>query len=70
VANLAFRKLVEFRVFNRWGNELISTTDNNKGWDGRYGGVPQDPGDYHYLIRIVEPNGQQQTFKGTVTLVR
>lgn len=70
VANLTFQKLIEFRVFNRWGQEVYSTTDNNGGWDGTWKGVPQDVGVYKYIIRVVFPDGTLTTYKGDVTLLR
>ncbi len=60
----------EFRVFNRWGKEVFSTNDIHQGWDGTYKGVPQDPGVYHYMIRVAYPNGKVQFLKGDVTLIR
>ncbi len=68
--NIIFQKLVEFRVFNRWGQEIFSTTDPNKGWDGTYKGVAQDMATYNYLIRVSYPDGHTETFKGDVILVR
>lgn len=41
---------VDFRVFNRWGEEVWRSTDPNLGWDGRHveqGGMCSD-GTYHY----------------------
>ena len=41
---------VDFRVFNRWGEEVWRTTDPDLGWDGRHieaGGMCPD-GTYHY----------------------
>ncbi|HMN32788.1 MAG TPA: gliding motility-associated C-terminal domain-containing protein [Chitinophagaceae bacterium] len=65
-----FINLQEFKIFNRWGVELFSTSDINKGWDGTYKGVPQDPGVYFYQIRVAYPNGKTQNLKGDVTLIR
>ena len=70
VANLSFQKLIEFRVFNRWGQEVYSTTDNNGGWDGTWKGVAQDMGIYTYIIRVAFPDGTVSTYKGDVTLIR
>lgn len=70
VVNLGINKLVEMRVYNRWGVMVCNTTDNTRGWDGTYQGVPQDPGVYKYLIRVVKPDGTAHEFKGDVTLVR
>src|SRR5690606_27857555 len=57
VGNIDFEKVQEFRVFNRWGKELFSTTDPKEGWDGTWNGVPQDGGVYHYMIRLGYPDG-------------
>ena len=70
ISNITFQKLQEFRVFNRWGQEIYSTTDPKKGWDGSWKGVPQDMGTYQYLIRVAYPDGYIETYKGDVTLIR
>jgi gliding motility-associated-like protein len=70
VANLTFQRLQEFRVFNRWGQEIFSTTDVKKGWDGTWKGVPQDMGAYQYLVKVAYPDGLIETYKGNVTLIR
>lgn len=70
VKNLRFQQLVEFRIYNRWGQEVFSTTDRNKGWDGKFKGVNQEIGVYQYIIRIVIPDGTQRVYKGPITLVR
>jgi gliding motility-associated-like protein len=65
-----FINVQEFKIFNRWGNEIFSTGDIRKGWDGTYKGIAQDPGVYQYLVRVAYPNGKTQFLKGDVTLVR
>jgi len=70
VKNMKFQRLIEFRIFNRWGQEVYSTTDANNGWDGTYKGIPQEIGVYHYLIRVTTPNGLQRTYKGDISLLR
>lgn len=70
ITNLTFQKVMEFRVFNRWGQEIFSTTDGRKGWDGSWKGVTQEMGTYNYIIRIGYPDGYVETYKGDVTLVR
>lgn len=70
VTNITFQKLQEFRVFNRWGQEIFRTNDPKLGWDGTWKGVPQEMGSYQYLIRVAYPDGYVETYKGDVTLVR
>ncbi len=70
IANSSFHRLQEFRIFNRWGQEVFSTTDIKKGWDGTFNNIPQEAGVYNYLIRVAYPDGKVELFKGDVTLVR
>ncbi|MEO6833816.1 MAG: gliding motility-associated C-terminal domain-containing protein, partial [Chitinophagaceae bacterium] len=70
IVNPSFQRLMEFRVFNRWGQEVFSTTDINAGWDGTWKGIDQPTGVYQYLIRVGSPDGKAETYKGDVTLVR
>lgn len=70
ISNLKYQKLVEFRIFNRWGQEVYNSTDGAKGWDGTYRGELAEVGVYQYLIRIATPDGKMRTYKGDVTLVR
>ncbi len=71
IVNMRNKKLVEFSVFNRWG-ELVYFNDINptRGWDGTYNGVPQDLGVYNYHIILAKPDGTNIELKGTVTLIR
>jgi len=70
VGSMDFQKLLEFRVFNRWGQEVFSTTDPLKAWDGTYKGVTQEIGVYHYVIRVAYPDAKVETYKGDITLIR
>ncbi|MBS1615648.1 MAG: gliding motility-associated C-terminal domain-containing protein [Bacteroidetes bacterium] len=70
ITNLGTRTLMEFRVFNRWGQEVFSTTDRNAGWDGTWHGEDQPIGSYQYIIRIGYPDNMTETYKGDVTLIR
>lgn len=70
IVNPSFYRLMEFRVFNRWGQEIFSTTDINRGWDGKWKGVDQAMGSYNYLIRVGTPEGNVYKYQGDVTLIR
>ncbi len=43
--------LGEFRIYNRWGQEIFSTRDITQGWNGEYKGVLQSNDTYHYIIQ-------------------
>ena len=61
--------LIEFSVYDRWGNKVFSTQDPGKGWDGYFNGRKADEGTYVYFIKGVTNNGNVN-MKGTVLLVR
>ncbi len=69
--SMRFEKLVDFRVFNRWGQLVyVNTNDASKGWDVTFNGVPQYIGVYNYIIIISRTDGTNKIFKGDVTLIR
>ncbi len=70
IGNYGYHKLMEFRVFNRWGQEVFFTTDPSEGWNGRYKDGPADVGTYHYYVKLRKQEGEEQIFKGDVTLLR
>jgi gliding motility-associated-like protein len=67
-----FQHLVEFRVYNRWGQQMFYSNDNKKGWDGTFNGTPQDMGVYYYTIIVARPGGEGENihYKGEITLIR
>jgi gliding motility-associated-like protein len=69
VANLTFQTIQEFKVMNRWGQEVFSAPDN-RGWNGKFKGKDQDAATYFYLIKVAFPDGPVKTYKGDVILVR
>jgi gliding motility-associated-like protein len=67
---LGITKLKYFSIYNRWGQLLFTTTEENKGWDGTFGGVPQASGTYVYQTSGVDFLGNVVFRKGTVVLIR
>jgi gliding motility-associated-like protein len=59
-----------FKVFNRWGQLLFTSTTLLKGWDGKYLGVDQPTGVYVFMAQGVDKNGKLHTKQGSVTLIR
>lgn len=62
----------EMRIFNRWGENIFTTTDLNNGWNGKLYGtgtdVKQDT--YIYSIHITDIYGNQHNYDGKVSLIR
>jgi gliding motility-associated-like protein len=59
-----------FRVFNRWGQLVYSTTRNGDGWDGTIGGKQQETGTFVYMVQGKDYTGKVHFKKGTFILVR
>lgn len=68
--NVSREQLLEFKIFNRWGTVMFSSTDPEEGWDGRYRNQEQPVGVYGYGIRIRYEDGVIETYRGTITLIR
>lgn len=64
------KELVEFRIFNRWGEELFLTTDKERGWDGYYKGVLQNNDVYAYKIKAYTWRDELKTLEGYINLLR
>lgn len=67
---IGMRSLNYFRVYNRWGQLLFTTSAKDKGWDGSFKGNPQDPGTYVWMAEGETYTGQRIQKKGTVVLIR
>ena len=67
---IGITKLNYFSIYNRWGQLLFSTTEENKGWDGLFTGVAQPSGAYVYQASGVDFLGNTVYRKGTVVLIR
>lgn len=62
--------LMDFRVYNRWGEMVFQTNDPQAGWDGTYKGVPQEMDAYAYTFAGTLISGRQVSGQGNITLVR
>jgi len=63
-------EIKHFRIYNRWGEIVFTTEDENEGWDGNYKGSKQPTGTYLYEILGVLEDGVEQPLHGTVSLIR
>lgn len=63
-------KIEYFRIYNRWGHLVFSTTTNGAGWDGKINGKDQGTNVFVWLVKAVDFTGKEFFDKGTVTLIR
>jgi gliding motility-associated-like protein len=59
-----------FQIYNRYGQLIYSSTDINKGWDGKLNGISQPSSTYVWMIKGTDLVGSPHFKRGTVTLVR
>ncbi|TVR76815.1 MAG: PKD domain-containing protein [Chitinophagaceae bacterium] len=69
VRGYGFEELL-FRVYNRWGERVFESTNQDIGWDGTYKGEPQEQEVYVYTVEVSYLDGSQQKLSGQVTLIR
>lgn len=70
VEGWGIKELVEFRIFNRWGEEVFFTTNEDEGWDGYFKGVLQNNDVYAYKIKAYTWRDELKTLEGYINLLR
>jgi gliding motility-associated-like protein len=63
-------KLEYFRIYNRWGQLVFSTSINGQGWNGKIKGKDQSSNVYVWIVKGVDFTGKEIIAKGTVTLIK
>lgn len=58
----------DFKIYNRWGQQIFATTSLFTGWDGRMNSSKAPPGQYIWTVSY-KRNGKMYTQKGTVLLI-
>jgi len=61
---------IDFRIYNRWGEEVFSTNDPAKGWDGQQRGQPSSSGSYFYTFKAIAGDGISLNITGEIALIR
>ncbi|HMU47424.1 MAG TPA: gliding motility-associated C-terminal domain-containing protein [Chitinophagaceae bacterium] len=59
-----------FRIYDRWGQLVLETTDPNKGWNGKRGSIDQDTNVYVWICAYQLEGQEAITDKGTFLLIR
>ncbi len=67
---IGMKSLDAFRVYNRWGQLVFSTTLIGVGWDGKFGGQEQASGTYVWYAEGINYLDRKIEKKGTVILIR
>lgn len=67
---LGMRSLKYFKIYNRFGELVFSTTEPGKGWDGSFNGKPQASATFVWVAEGITFKGETRQQKGTVVLIR
>lgn len=63
--------ILNFSIFNRWGQQIFSIQGSEFGWDGSFKGQACENGTYFYLIKYKTKNNSSQLYKsGDIELIR
>jgi len=60
----------EIRIFNRWGEEVFTSSDPLFCWNGTHNGEMAGVGVYVYETFFTYEDGREDSFKGNITLIR
>jgi gliding motility-associated-like protein len=61
---------LDFRVFNDLGQQIFMSSEQSKGWDGTYRGVPQPAGKFIWTVKATLVTGRSVSMAGEVILNR
>lgn len=60
----------EFRIFNRWGEQVFSAFDPEAQWFGDFNGKPVEGGVYVYSVLLKTYNNKIKDYRGHVVVLR
>ena len=60
----------QFIIFNRWGEEVFTSTDKSKGWNGNYKGLAQNSGIFVWMCTYKFEGEETKKESGTCVLIR
>ncbi len=61
---------MKFEIWNRWGQKVFESADQEQGWNGTYQGVVQPMDVYMYTLSVEFFDGSKASRKGDITLIR
>jgi len=68
--HVGVEELIEFRIFNRWGQRVFEASDLTEGWDGNFKSEPQEIGNYVYYYKVRTLVGEVMEGSGDIALLR
>lgn len=65
-----FIDAMEILIYDRWGEEVFASNDQNIGWDGTYKGKALAPDVYAYTLRVICINQAEYSVRRNVSLLK
>lgn len=63
-------QILNFTIFNRWGQAIYNSNDPISAWDGSCAGAPCPMDTYAWVLEVSFANGQHQVLRGEINLIR
>ena len=57
-------------IYNRWGQKVFESSDQNNTWDGTFNGKKLDPDVFGYILRVTCLNGDNFFKQGNISLLK
>ena len=61
---------MDWKIYNRWGQNVFSSSSQNEGWDGTFNGVIQPMDVYTYTLDVEFSDGKKFRKTGDISLLR
>ena len=61
---------LKFSIYNRFGQLVFQTNEQNNGWDGSFNGLPVNSGVFVWVLEYTLLNNSTGVLKGNTTLIR
>ncbi|MCH2224258.1 MAG: gliding motility-associated C-terminal domain-containing protein, partial [Crocinitomicaceae bacterium] len=60
----------KFHVYDRWGNRMFVSSEEDFKWDGTYKGEKLNAGAYAYMLEVTYEDGTEEIKSGNITLIK
>ncbi len=70
VRGFGIKKLLNFTIYNRWGEVVFESTDMAVGWDGKYKDKIQNDETYAFVVNAETWSGKVLSKNGYITLLK
>ncbi|MGI8952891.1 MAG: T9SS type B sorting domain-containing protein [Chitinophagaceae bacterium] len=70
IADMKNQQLIDFSIYDRWGERIFETKNPSYGWYGKWKGNDLPISTFVYIIWYKDFKGAAHYLKGTVSLIR